>query len=340
VTGKSPFTLLLRGEVEPIPTLQMSVDIPTISEVGGTAIVTVTRNTSTTVPLTVSMSSDIQSRLSFPATLTIPVGARSASFLIRAIDSAIAEGTQSITISAATSGMATGRVSVSVTDDEVPTLSLSVSPSSISENGGTAIGTVSRNTPTTSALTVSLVASDSTEVSVPATVTIAAGASTTTFEITAIADRIVDGSQQVMIAASSLGFTGGLTVVSVMDVDSWSWTNAIGPLDVDDDNFVSPLDVLVLVNDLNVFGSRRLAPPVTEPYAYLDPDGDGSISPLDVLMIINHINSKGSGEGEGERASSRSIASDALLPHALDIDAYFSALELGELVPSRRRRTR
>ena len=340
VTGKSPFTLLLRGEVEPIPTLQMSVDIPTISEVGGTAIVTVTRNTSTTVPLTVSMSSDIQSRLSFPATLTIPVGARSASFLIRAIDSAIAEGTQSIVISAVSSGMATGRVSVSVTDDEVPTLSLSISPSSISENGGTAIGTVSRNTPTTSALTVVLVASDSTEVSVSATVTIAAGASATSFVITAIADRIVDGSQQVMIAASSVGFTGGLTVVSVIDVDIWSWTNAISPMDVDDDNFVSPLDVLVLVNDLNQYGSRRLAPTVTKPYAYVDPDGDGSISPLDVLLIINHINSKGSGEGEGERASSRSIATGALLPHALDVDAYFSALESDALVPSRRRRNR
>jgi hypothetical protein len=340
VTGKSPFTLLLRGEVEPIPSLQMSVDIPTISEVGGTAIVTVTRNTSTTVPLAVSMSSDIQSRLSFPATLTIPVGARSASFLIRAIDSAIAEGTQSIVLSAASSGMATGRVSVSVTDDEVPTLSLSISPSSISENGGTAIGTVSRNTPTTSALTVVLVASDSTEVSMSATVTIAAGASATSFVITAIADRIVDGSQQVMIAASSVGFTGGLTVVSVMDVDIWSWTNAMSPLDVDDDNFVSPLDVLVLVNDLNQYGSRRLAPTVTKPYAYVDPDGDGSISPLDVLLIINHINSKGSGEGEGERSSSHSIATGALLPHALDVDAYFSALELDALVPSRRRRNR
>jgi len=94
------------------------------------------------------------------------------------------------------------------------------------------------------------------------------------------------------------------------------------------------------LNDLNLFGSRRLVSPVTKPYAYLDPDGDGSISPLDVLMIINHINSKGSGEGEGERASSSSIASDALMPRALDIDAYFSALELDELGPSRRRRNR
>jgi hypothetical protein len=100
------------------------------------------------------------------------------------------------------------------------------------------------------------------------------------------------------------------------------------------------LDVLVLVNDLNQYGSRRLAPTVTKPYAYVDPDGDGSISPLDVLLIINHINSKGSGEGEGERSSSHSIATGALLPHALDVDAYFSALELDALVPSRRRRNR
>ena len=131
-------------------------------------------------------------------------------------------------------------------------------------------------------------------------------------------------------------------IVTVLDTDEtkWTWTNTLNRLDVDDDNFVSPLDILVLVNDLNQYGSRRLVPPKAQPDSYLDPDGDGSISPLDVLMIINHINSKGSGEGEGERASSRSVATDGFLPHALEVDAYFSALELDELVPSRRRRNR
>ena len=76
--------------------------------------------------------------------------------------------------------------------------------------------------------------------------------------------------------------------------------NPANNLDVDADGFVSPIDVLILVNDINFNNSRVLPTSLATP-PYLDPNGDGSIGPLDVLLVINFINARGNaGAGEGE----------------------------------------
>ena len=78
--------------------------------------------------------------------------------------------------------------------------------------------------------------------------------------------------------------------------------NPSNNLDVDADGFVSPIDVLILVNDINFNGVRTLSSTLPTP-PYLDPNGDGSIGPLDVLSVINFINNRGNaGAGEGEGA--------------------------------------
>ena len=71
------------------------------------------------------------------------------------------------------------------------------------------------------------------------------------------------------------------------------WQNPLHNLDVNDDSFVSPLDVLVIINDINTFGTRRLVAPFNDfstTAVYLDSDGDGFLSPLDALLVINSIN--------------------------------------------------
>ena len=78
--------------------------------------------------------------------------------------------------------------------------------------------------------------------------------------------------------------------------------NPANNLDVNADGSISPIDVLILVNDINFNGFRTLQPTLTTP-PYLDPNGNGQLDPLDVLEVINFINSRGNagaGEGEGE----------------------------------------
>jgi hypothetical protein len=130
------------------------------------------------------------------------------------------------------------------------------------------------------------------------------------------------------------------------DLDSgegtWTSTNTLNRYDVNDDSFVSPLDVLAIVNSLNQFGPRRLAPATMQPDSYLDPDSDGSISPLDVLMIINHINSSRSlaGEGEGVALSNGLTEKFSTSRQASEIDAYFSTFAADADLPLTKRRRR
>lgn len=93
-------------------------------------------------------------------------------------------------------------------------------------------------------------------------------------------------------------------------------TPATNPHDVDGDGFLTPIDVLILINLINGQGSGT-SPHEGEHGRRIDVDGDGQISPIDVLILINAINSQLdtdavvappgdrdivplSGEGEGE----------------------------------------
>ncbi len=64
--------------------------------------------------------------------------------------------------------------------------------------------------------------------------------------------------------------------------------------DVDNSSLVTPLDVLLLINNLNGEGARELPPRVqhaSDPF--YDVNGDNFLTPLDVLIVINAINSFG-----------------------------------------------
>jgi hypothetical protein len=80
------------------------------------------------------------------------------------------------------------------------------------------------------------------------------------------------------------------------------YTNPANRFDVTGDGFVSPIDVLQIVNYINAgLPTRPPLPPVAVP-PYLDVNGDGFINSLDVLNVIDFINSNlnGGRSGEGE----------------------------------------
>ncbi|MCA9120705.1 MAG: hypothetical protein H6822_35840 [Planctomycetaceae bacterium] len=108
-----------------------------------------------------------------------------------------------------------------VTDDIPPTLSILVSPTSVSEGAGAgaAVGTVTRSGATDASLRVSLTSNDTGEASVPPYVDIEAGRSTAQFAITAHDDTEIDGPQNVTITASASGLAPGSALLQVTDDD-------------------------------------------------------------------------------------------------------------------------
>ncbi|MEM9480760.1 MAG: lamin tail domain-containing protein [Verrucomicrobiota bacterium] len=120
-----------------------------------------------------------------------------------------------------------------------PVLTLAVSPDTISENGGTSTGTVTRvNSDNSSALTVSLTSDDLTEATVPASVMIPATVDSTTFTVTAVDDLDDDGTQVANLFATAPGFSNTATaVLNVTDdeVGTQVASLVINEVDADDD---------------------------------------------------------------------------------------------------------
>jgi hypothetical protein len=112
------------------------------------------------------------------------------------------------------------------------------------------------------------------------------------------------GSFQYFLSDTN-GIPSNLATVTVRVVSSLN-QNPTNRFDVDNDGFVSPIDALILINDINKNGDRVLPANAPRP-PYLDVDGDGSLSPLDVLSVVNFINDQGNSGSEGEGEGMQSL---------------------------------
>lgn len=120
-------------------------------------------------------------------------------------------------------------------------------------------------------------------------------------ELTAISER--DG--EIFIGVTGNDGNGKLVhglVVASLELFPSPWQNQMLRVDVSESGRPSPLDVLVVINELNSRGGRQLNSSDLAMSFKLDVTGDGFLSPLDVLVVINYLNSRGVGEGESDIA--------------------------------------
>ncbi|WP_197454467.1 reprolysin-like metallopeptidase [Stieleria varia] len=118
-------------------------------------------------------------------------------------------------------------------------LTVRIDDRSISENGGIATATVIRHNGTSGDLTINLSSSDTGEATVPASVTIPDGADRVTFDVSAVDDAVIDGSQSAEITATAAGLTEGKDLLVVLDDDAFQ--NPLVGVDFDEDN-VRPIN--------------------------------------------------------------------------------------------------
>jgi hypothetical protein len=176
------------------------------------------------------------------------------------------------------------------------------------ENGGTISVTVTRTVlDNTLPQVVNLLSSDTTEATVPATVTIPGGSNSTVFTVTAVDDAVAigDGPQTVTITGSAAGFSNATQNITVGD-DERPYQYQRNVLDVDVSGLVVPLDALKVVNLLNSIGAGPAAIVMASysgPTIYPDTNGDNFITANDVLDVINFLNIQPPVGGEGEEDS-------------------------------------
>ena len=190
------------------PTVTLDLSSSSISEKGGTASVTASLSGASSQDVTVVVSASPVSpavsggfTITSNKTLTIPAGSTGSTgtVTIMGIDNSVDEPDKPVTVSATVSGRgvsAPSSQSLTITDDEgTPTVTLDLSSSSISENGGTANVTTSLSGPSSQDVTV--VVSES-----PISPTVSG-------------DFIITSNKTLTIPAGSTGSTGTVIITGV-----------------------------------------------------------------------------------------------------------------------------
>jgi len=120
------------------------------------------------------------------------------------------------------------------------------------------------------------------------------------------------------------GATGTIPAftISVFDGQLWSlgssqvsiefsnngWQNPANRYDVNDDNSVTPLDALLILNYLAwSFRQSDASQPAEFQAPYYDVNGDGMVTPLDALLVLNSISHQNR-QGDGELSASTIVA--------------------------------
>jgi len=209
----------------------LSLDIPTTATEGdgvlsGQGII----NTSVAVDsdVTVSLSSDDTTEVTFPSLIIIPEGHTSAAFDLTVIDDPEIDDTQLVQLTASVTGWISGTATISIEDNETTALAVTL-PANATELGGLLrdAGEVSISGTLTSDLVVDLSSNNPSEVTVPASVTIFAGQTSTAFDMTIIDDMAIDGTQVATITATVPGWISGSDLIGIYDNDGFNASPSI-----------------------------------------------------------------------------------------------------------------
>lgn len=202
----------------------LSLTVPSVVlENAVTVTATLTASLPSLVPQTVTLTSSNPQAAQVPTTFTLPAGATTVSFNITIPDDGIIDGDQSVQITAAISSWTGASASLTVQDNETRNLTVTI-PSAFREGDLPKVGTISLNGLLLADLVVTLTSSDTTQITVPASVTIPAGQASASFSITIVDDTIADGSQPFTITASAATYTSGTASGSVRDNEAHHFT--------------------------------------------------------------------------------------------------------------------
>jgi hypothetical protein len=199
------------------PQLNLLFSPLSIPEDGGISTATISRNTPTTGELTVTLTSPHTGQFTFPATVTIPAGSASATFQVVGIDDGLVTGTRVVSLNASAPNLLPSTRTLELFDDDVPTITLSIAPNTVNENGQPVMATLSRNTSTTGAILVTLTSNNPSRIQLPPNLTIPAGDAVINFPITLVNDNLALGTAAMSVTAASSGFPNATALFTIVD---------------------------------------------------------------------------------------------------------------------------
>ncbi len=209
VGGSATLTIV---DNDAAPTVGFSAASYTVPENGGSANITVVLNTNSGLPVSVNYSTSNGTAtagsdyIAVVGTLTIPAGATSASFTIPISDDTVFEGDETVqltllVVSGANLGLS--NVTLTIGDNELPSVQFSAPTYSMAENGGSAVITVTLSAAFVSSVSVNYRTINGTAMSpsdysaVNGTLTFAPAITRMTFTVPIINDAIQELTETV-----------------------------------------------------------------------------------------------------------------------------------------------
>ena len=211
-----------------ILSLSLTVNPTTISE-GEQATVTVTADSAPLDPLTISLvvsgTAAADDYTIVPSSITIAAGTTSGSAIVTAVDDDLAEGRESIVLSARLGGTEIGSATITLNDNDSATWDLTVSPGTVTEGQQATVtastGGVIFADDQTIILTFTGNATAPADYTItPASITITAGATSGSATITTQDDALVEGDETIAIRARHDGAEIGTRNITIEDNDT------------------------------------------------------------------------------------------------------------------------
>ncbi|MBL9167083.1 MAG: putative Ig domain-containing protein [Verrucomicrobiales bacterium] len=226
-TGFSPVSTsitLLENDTVAL-TLQLSDSSVGEATLNPAAIATLTRSPISSATLRVLLSTNGGNLVQLPSEVTIPANQPGVAFPVNVRNDTLAYGAQTVNLVAQAIGSdgspipgATASSVLTVREDDGPTLNIAFQ-SAVIEEGASTLAIVSRNTPPTNSLTVSINATPAGQATAPATVLLPVGVTATNITVRGVSDGVSDGIKEVVFTALAVGYNPGTAPLTVTDID-------------------------------------------------------------------------------------------------------------------------
>ena len=227
-----PTELLIALVDNDMPELEFIIQPKTVSENAGVNAITarLVRKSNTDKEVTINLSDNSGGKIYYSRqSIILPKGVDVAEFTLGVIDNALVDGDKEVTITAAVlvqscncsstqEGVGLVSQTVTIIDNDGPSLTLTASSSSILEGDNNGVNlTISRNTDTSEALIVNLSSDLDEQLQYEHTATIPAGATSVTVNVKAPLNEETEGNRTVVFSVTSSGFSQGTTWLVITD---------------------------------------------------------------------------------------------------------------------------
>ncbi len=178
----------------------------------------VTRSGDYLADLTVSLAVSLDGQITIPVSVIIPSNQSSFVFNLLTINNVILEGSRNVEITASAASYINTSKTITILDDEVPSLTAHLSKRTANE-GETITLTTTRDLITNQPLTVNLSTNQASQWTFPATAVIPSNAASIEVSVVVTNDNIPELNNDAIIIANSVGYNKGQDTCKIIDDD-------------------------------------------------------------------------------------------------------------------------